>query len=136
MTAGFFFIIPQLGESENDICQSFGMNLHQRSKGAQKTAQDTYRRSHCPHLLQGDFLTDVLGFQDVIPYLCNHGRKVKGDAALEVQVEAAEINIGGADHRSGVVADKHLGMDKAGGVFKDAYPCAQQLLVVGAGKLI
>ena len=97
MTAGFFFIIPQLGESENDICQSFGMNLHQRSKGAQQTAQDTHRRSHRPHLLQGDFLTDVLGFQDVISYLCNHGRKVKGDAALEVQVEAAEIDIGGAD---------------------------------------
>ena len=85
------------------------------------------------NLLQGDLLADILGAQDVVLDLRHHRRQIKGDPALEVQVKAAEIDVGGAHHRGGVVRDKHLGVDEARRVLKDAHPRLQKLLVVGAG---
>lgn len=58
---------------------------------------------------------------------------VEPDGAFEMEVEAAVVEIDGADDGGGVVADEGFGMQKAGGVFVDADAVSQKRCIVGSG---
>ena len=53
-----------------------------------------------------------------------------------MMVQTAVIQIDGTHHRLLIIADKHLGMDKAGGVFIKLHTCPDQRLIVCFGQCI
>ena len=71
--------------------------------------------------------------QEIVADFQDGASLVEPDGAFEVEVEAAVVEVDGANDGSGIVGDEGFGVEEAGGVFVDLDAVAQKGGIIGAG---
>ena len=105
--------------------------LHERGKEAADASQEPHEKIGLAIGLRDGTAT----LQDPEKILLegeNGACPIEANTALEVEIQAAEIQVGRADRGHGIVRDKGLGVDKAVGILVDLHARADQLAIVGA----
>ena len=88
--------------------------LHQRGNEAHETSQLLSHPAVIFTVLHRDKTAFLKGLLKITLHVKDHRIAVNIGRAFKMQVKAAEIQVNGTHHSLFVVADKNLGVDKAG----------------------
>ena len=100
--------------------------LQQRCKQAQNQLGHPLGQRGLVGVLQEYLVAHTHALLQIGPHVLHHLAAIEGAAVLKMQIQAAVVHVGAANDGGFIVRHIHLGMDEAGGVFKDAHAGFQQ----------
>ena len=117
-----------------DLFSVICRGLHQRGQRFQDDSAQPAGEAALPDALPGHHAALAPRVLEILLDLGDAGDVPQIGRALKVVVEAAVVQVDGAHHRLGVVADEDLGVHESGGVLPDLDPGVQKRRVMGEGE--